>query len=91
MSDATLMELSDTNQPLLRKLAELAPGTFQHSLQVANLAEDAVFQIGGNPLLVRAGAFIMILAKWKNRYIISKTRQPLLIRMIILNLNKVHE
>jgi putative nucleotidyltransferase with HDIG domain len=56
MSDATLMELSDSNQPLLRKLAELAPGTFQHSLQVANLAEDAVFKIGGNPLLVRAGA-----------------------------------
>jgi putative nucleotidyltransferase with HDIG domain len=56
MSDATLMELSDTNQPLLRKLAEVAPGTFQHSLQVANLAEDAVFQVGGNPLLVRAGA-----------------------------------
>ena len=56
MSDATLMELSDTNQPLLRKLAELAPGTFQHSLQVANLAENAVFQVGGNPLLVRAGA-----------------------------------
>ncbi len=56
MSDATLMELSDSNQPLLRKLAEVAPGTFQHSLQVANLAEDAVFQVGGNPLLVRAGA-----------------------------------
>lgn len=56
MSDATLMELSDTNQPLLRRLAEVAPGTFQHSLQVANLAEDAVFQVGGNPLLVRAGA-----------------------------------
>jgi hypothetical protein len=56
ISDATLMELSDTNQPLLRKLAEVAPGTFQHSLQVANLAEDAVFNIGGNPLLVRAGA-----------------------------------
>lgn len=56
ISDATLMELSDTNQPLLRKLAENAPGTFQHSLQVANLAEDAVHRIGGNPLLVRAGA-----------------------------------
>jgi len=56
ISDATLMELTDTNQPLLRKLAELAPGTFQHSLQVANLAEDAVFRVGGNALLVRAGA-----------------------------------
>jgi len=56
ISDASLMEFTDTNLPLLRRLAELAPGTFQHSLQVANLAEDAVFQIGGNPLLVRAGA-----------------------------------
>ncbi len=56
VSDATLMELSDTNQPLLRKLAEEAPGTFQHSIQVANLAEAAVYEIGGNPLLVRTGA-----------------------------------
>lgn len=56
VSDATLVELSDTNQPLLRKLAESAPGTFQHSLQVANLAEEAVLKVGGNPLLVRAGA-----------------------------------
>jgi putative nucleotidyltransferase with HDIG domain len=56
ISDTTLMELSDTNQPLLRKIAEIAPGTFQHSLQVANLAEEAVHKIGGNPLLVRTGA-----------------------------------
>jgi cyclic-di-AMP phosphodiesterase PgpH len=49
ISDATLMELSDTNQPLLRKLAEEAPGTFQHSLQVANLAEAAIYEIGGTP------------------------------------------
>ncbi len=56
VSDATLLELSDTNQPLLRQMAEEAPGTFQHSLQVANLAEEAVFRIGGNPLLIRAGA-----------------------------------
>ncbi len=53
ISDITLMELSDTNQPLLRKLSEVAPGTFQHSLQVANLAEEVVQKIGGNPLLVR--------------------------------------
>lgn len=56
LSDATLMELSDTNQSLLRKLAERAPGTFQHSMQVANLAEEAIIRIGGNPLLVRTGA-----------------------------------
>ncbi len=56
ISDATLVELSDTNQPLLRQLAEKAPGTFQHSLQVANLAEEAILNVGGNPLLIRAGA-----------------------------------
>ena len=56
ISDITLMELSDTNQPLLRKLSEVAPGTFQHSLQVANLSEEVIRKIGGNPLLVRTGA-----------------------------------
>jgi putative nucleotidyltransferase with HDIG domain len=56
VSDATLVELADTNQPLLRKLAEKAPGTFQHSLQVANLCEEAVLKVGGNPLLARTGA-----------------------------------
>jgi putative nucleotidyltransferase with HDIG domain len=56
VSDVTLIELSDTNQPLLRKLAEEAPGTFQHSIQVANLAEAVIQRIGGNPFLVRAGA-----------------------------------
>ncbi len=56
ISDATLLELSDTNQPLLRELSEKAPGTLQHSLQVANLAEEAVLTIGGNSLLVRTAA-----------------------------------
>jgi putative nucleotidyltransferase with HDIG domain len=66
VSDATLLELSDSNQPLLRKLAEMAPGTFQHSLQVANLAEEAIFKIGGNPLLVRAGALYHDIGKLDN-------------------------
>jgi len=56
VTDVTLMELSDTNSPLLRKLSHYAPGTFQHSLQVANIAEEAVYAINGNPMLVRAGA-----------------------------------
>jgi putative nucleotidyltransferase with HDIG domain len=56
LSDVSLMELSDSNSPLMRELSMKAPGTFQHSLQVANLAEAAVQHIGGNPLLVRAGA-----------------------------------
>ncbi len=55
-SDVSLLELSDTNRKLLRELASRAPGTFQHSLQVANLAEEAIYNIGGNTLLVRTGA-----------------------------------
>ena len=56
ISDVSLLELSDTNGKLLRELASRAPGTFQHSLQVANLAEEAIYNIGGNALLVRTGA-----------------------------------
>ena len=50
------MELTDFNSELLRDLSTKAPGTFQHSLQVANLAESAIYKIGGNSLLVRVGA-----------------------------------
>ena len=55
-TDFTLIELSDTNQPLLKDLMNRAPGTFHHSLQVANLAETAASAIGANPLLCRVGA-----------------------------------
>lgn len=55
-SDVSLMELTDSNAPLLRELSVKAPGTFQHSMQVANLAEAAAYSIGGNTLLVRVGA-----------------------------------
>lgn len=65
-SEITLMELSNTNSPLLRELAFKAPGTFQHSLQVANLAEAAIFKIGGNALLVRAGALYHDIGKMEN-------------------------
>jgi hypothetical protein len=66
LSDITLMELSDTNQTLLRKLNETAPGTFQHSLQVANLAEEAAYRIGANSLLVRTGALYHDIGKMYN-------------------------
>lgn len=56
ISETTLMELSDSNQPLLRELAVNAPGTFQHSLQVANLAEKVAARIGGNSVLLRTAA-----------------------------------
>lgn len=68
VSDVSLLELSDTNNPLLRELGQKAPGTFQHSLQVANLAEAATIAIGGNALLVRTGALY---------HDIGKTRNPL--------------
>ncbi|MFZ5939859.1 MAG: HD family phosphohydrolase [Bacteroidota bacterium] len=75
LSDATLFELADTNQPLLRKLAEIAPGTFQHSMQVANLAEEAVIRIGGNPLLARTGALYHDIGKMDNpAYFIENQR-----------------
>ena len=56
ISDITLLELSHTNSPLLRELNEKAPGTFQHSMQVANLAESVANEIGANALMVRTGA-----------------------------------
>jgi putative nucleotidyltransferase with HDIG domain len=56
ITDVTLLELSNTNNKLLRQLALKAPGTFQHSMQMANLAEAAIYEIGGNPLLIRTGA-----------------------------------
>ena len=65
-SDITLIELTNTNANLLRKLAFTAPGTFQHSLQVANLAESAIYAIGGNALLVRAGALYHDIGKMEN-------------------------
>ncbi|MCR9132519.1 MAG: HDIG domain-containing protein [bacterium] len=55
-TDFTLLELGDTNQPLLKELMNKAPGTFHHSLQVANLSESAASAINANPLLVRVGA-----------------------------------
>jgi len=66
LSDITLLEISDTNQPLLKELSERAPGTFLHSMQVANLAEEAIRHINGDALLVRAGAFYHDIGKLSN-------------------------
>lgn len=62
-SELTLIELTDTNNQALRELAVKAPGTFHHSIQVANLAEAAIDEIGGNTLLVRAGALLHDIGK----------------------------
>ncbi len=66
VSDFTLLELCDLNSPLLRQLSQKIPGTFQHSLQVANLAEEACYKIGGNALLVRTGAMYHDIGKMEN-------------------------
>ncbi|ATA68723.1 phosphohydrolase [Capnocytophaga cynodegmi] len=66
VSDVSLLELSDTNSKLLRELSEKAPGTFQHSMQVANLAEAAASEIGANALLVRVGALYHDIGKMLN-------------------------
>ena len=65
VSDVSLLELSDTNSKLLKELSDQAPGTFHHSLQVANLAEAAANEIGANTLLVRVGALYHDIGKLK--------------------------
>jgi putative nucleotidyltransferase with HDIG domain len=65
-TDLTLIELSDTNLPLLKELMNKAPGTFHHSLQVANLAEAAATAIGANGLLCRTAALYHDIGKMEN-------------------------
>ena len=66
VSDVSLLELSDTNSKLLKELSNKAPGTFHHSLQVANLAEAAANEIGANAMLVRVGALYHDIGKMLN-------------------------
>lgn len=65
-SNVTLVELSNINHPLLRRMSEEAPGTFQHSMQMANLASEAARSIGGNSQLVRTGALYHDIGKMLN-------------------------
>ncbi len=66
LSPITLMEISDMNRPLLERLARQAPGTWQHSLNVANMAEQASRAIGGNALLVKTAALYHDIGKIEN-------------------------
>ena len=66
VSDMSLLELSDTNSKLLKELAEKAPGTFHHSLNVANLAEAAANEIKANAMLARVGALYHDIGKMYN-------------------------
>lgn len=64
VSSITLVELSNINTPILKKLSETSPGTFQHSLQVSILASEAAAKIGANAQLVRTGAMYHDIGKW---------------------------
>jgi hypothetical protein len=66
VSDVSLLELTNTNSPLLKDLSEKAPGTFYHSLAVSNLAEAVAVQISANVMLVRVGALYHDIGKMKN-------------------------
>ena len=66
ISDMSLLELSDTNTKLLKELSDKAPGTFHHSLNVANLAEAAANEINANSMLVRVGALYHDIGKMQN-------------------------
>ncbi|MBK5212849.1 MAG: HDIG domain-containing protein [Flavobacteriaceae bacterium] len=66
VSDVSLLELSDTNSKLLKELSNKAPGTFHHSLNVANLAEASANEIGANSMLVRVGALYHDVGKMLN-------------------------
>ena len=66
VSDVSLLELTDTNTKLLKELSNKAPGTFHHSLNVANLAEASANEIGANAMLVRVGALYHDIGKMKN-------------------------
>ena len=76
VSISTLRDLSDTNSPLLQELAKKAPGTFQHSLQVANLAERAVAAIHGNATLVKVGALYHDVGKMNNPQCFIENEAP---------------
>ena len=74
VSDVSLLEWSNTNSKLLKRLADKAPGTFNHSMQVANLAEAAANEIGANSLLVRAGALYHDIGKMLNPFYFTENQ-----------------
>ncbi len=75
ISMITLIELSNTNRGLLRNLSEVAPGTFQHSVTVGNLASEIANKIGANSTLVRTGAFYHDIGKMINPVFFTENQQ----------------
>jgi putative nucleotidyltransferase with HDIG domain len=74
VTSVKLLELSDPNHPLMKKLLMEAPGTYHHSIMVANLAEVAVEKVGGNPLLARVSAYYHDIGKIKRPYFFKENQ-----------------
>ena len=76
ISGVSMVELANINKPILRQLSEEAPGTFQHSMQVSNLAAAAAIKIGANPSLVRTGALYHDIGKLENPAFFTENQSP---------------
>lgn len=76
ISGVSMVELSNINKPLLQKLSEVAPGTFQHSMQVSNLAAAVAVRIGANAPLVRTGALYHDIGKMSNPAYFTENQAP---------------
>lgn len=76
ISGVSLVELSNINKPLLKELSEKAPGTFQHSMQVSNLAMEAAEKIGANSSLIRTGALYHDIGKMLNPAFFTENQTP---------------
>lgn len=76
ISGVSLVELSNINKPLLKELSEKAPGTFQHSLQVSNLAMAAAAKLGANASLIRTGALYHDIGKMANPAFFTENQAP---------------
>jgi putative nucleotidyltransferase with HDIG domain len=76
ISGVTLIELSNINKPLLKELSEKTPGTFQHSLQVSNLAMAAAVKLGANASLIRTGALYHDIGKMMNPAFFTENQAP---------------
>ncbi|GAB6010738.1 HD family phosphohydrolase [Viscerimonas tarda] len=76
ISGVSMIELSNTNKPLLQKFSEVAPGTFQHSIQVSNLASAVALKLGANAALARTGAIYHDIGKMTNPAFFTENQAP---------------
>ena len=83
-SDVTLVELSNVHNPLLQRMTEVAPGTFQHSMQVANLSAEVANKIGGKAQLVRTGALYHDIGKMERPAFFTENQNIIALGQMIM-------